>query len=865
MKIYDKNNIELYDIAVGDSSVRHRAIMTDDSLTLNFSLPESIVIPKYAYTIYEGQRYTLWRPSEFKKHSTREHEYTLVMHGWREYLKFVKFKDMSAKPYRLKFVLRAKPITFLAALVACLNEKDPAGDWMVGDCLDAPGKTISFNHEFCFDVLGRLAMEWETEFELEGKKIHLRKVEKFKDTPLALSYGKGNGFLPGVGRYNEGDKQPIGLLFVQGGERNIDYSTYGSPSLLLPKSAELVYEGKVYSTDEHGMSIARVGNNNEAEDSFDASDIYPSRQGTISEVIVVDSDKHFYDIKDASIPESLNYRNCRIAGEKATIKFESGPLSLFEEFDIEQTDNELTGYIHAERRFKIVPVERDGMIVPGGAFVPQVGDKYAIFNISLPDAYVADNATQTGASWDMFRESVRYFAENENDRFNFTGELDGIWSKNKWLEIGGKILPGGYVDFSDPQFQPDGVPIRIVAIKDYVNKPHKPVITLSNAPIAASFSSGLGKLEADEVVTEGKRKEVVQYSKRQWRDARETMSMLEESLLKFSTGINPMTVRTMQLVAGDESLQFRFVNNKTAPTQVAHSVTFDSNKQLTASAGIIQHMTLGIEKISPSHKASEYKYWDMAKYISPPLNENRAYYLYAKCSQASQSGTFLLSESAIDIEGVAGFYHLLMGVINSEVGNNRSIGMLYGFSEITPARITTSVLSSPDGEMYIDLLNKVIKGSIRFASGSKEHDLSDWAHDTETAIQDAETAIQEAVEKIPLPIWKVEAVNIIPNAPNAIFRRDKDEALHQLTLRAKFTRDGVDVTDIMNRSGLRLYEFERRNMWGEDDNGVLDSAWNLANKGRTQVTLTHEDIVFIGNINMVFYDQLLEQEYQLLK
>lgn len=156
-------------------------------------------------------------------------------------------------------------------------------------------------------------------------------------------------------------------------------------------------------------------------------------------------------------------------------------------------------------------------------------------------------------------------------------------------------------------------------------------------------------------------------------------------------------------------------------------------------------------------------------------------------------------------------------------------------------------------------------GKVSFKNAGKDYDLSDWAHETETAIQEAETTIQEAVEKIAPPVWVVQAVNIIPNAPTAIFRRGKEEELHQLTLVAKFTRDGIDVTDIMNQSGLRLYEFERRNMWGEDDNGNSDSAWNLANKGRTQVTLTHEDIVFIGNINMRFNDELLETEYQKLK
>lgn len=316
MKIYNSQGVEIYDIAVDDSSVRYRAIMTDDSLTLNFAHTAAVTIPRLSYVNFEGQRYTLWRPSEFKKLSTRNFEYTLVLHGWREYLKFVKYKDMSAKPYRLKFSLTAKPLAFLQNLVATLNHHDAAGGWVAGDCIDAPEKTLSFNHEFCIDALGRFAQEWQTEFEFEGKKIHLRKVEKFKSDPLPLSYGKGNGFLPGVGRYNEGDKQPIGRLFVQGGERNIDFSTYNSKSLLLPKSATLVVDGKTYRTDADGMFITRDGNTNTAEDSYDASEIYPRRVGTVSEVVVVDSEKHFYDIKDSSIPEALNYRDCRIAGKR---------------------------------------------------------------------------------------------------------------------------------------------------------------------------------------------------------------------------------------------------------------------------------------------------------------------------------------------------------------------------------------------------------------------------------------------------------------------------------------------------------------------------------------------------------------------
>ena len=49
----------------------------------------------------------------------------------------------------------------------------------------------------------------------------------------------------------------------------------------------------------------------------------------------------------------------------------------------------------------------------------------------------------------------------EEESFAFTGELDGIWAKSQWLEIGGRLVPGGYILFDDPQFQPEGVRIRI--------------------------------------------------------------------------------------------------------------------------------------------------------------------------------------------------------------------------------------------------------------------------------------------------------------------------------------------------------------------------------------------------------------------
>lgn len=743
MKIKSPQNIELYDIQVDDRSVRYRSIMNDDSLTLHFSQPGTVTVPLGSYVDFEGQRYTLFYPENFKKHNTRNFEYTLVLHGNRELLKRYKFKDTAAIPYRLKFPLTAKPVDFITRIVQNMNLHDSG--WTVGTCIDAPDKLISFNHESCFDVLGRLAQEFNTEWEIVDKTIHLQKVEKFKANPLPLSYGMGNGFKSGTGRANDGDKIPIGRLYVQGGERNIDFSTYGSLTLLLPKSSSLVHNGKTYTTDAHGMSITRTGNTNVGEDSFDGSDIYPKRVGTVSQVIAVDAAKNLYDIKDSSIPLALNYRDCRIAGEKATIVFQSGILAG-REFDLEQTENDLTGYVHAERRFKIVPQEQDGMIMPGGAYIPAVGDKYAVFNIRLPEAYIRNDSGQSGASWDLFREAVKYFAENETQKFSFTGSLDGVWAKSRWLTIGGKIVPGGHVLFSDPQFLPAGEVIRIISVKDYVNSPHKPEITLSNAPVSGSFASGLAKLEADEVLIDKNRKEVIRYAQRQWRDTKETQEMLEQSMLNFSGSVNPLSIETMQLIAGDESLQFRFVNSKTNPVRINHTVSFNaSTKVLNAPAGIIQHMTLGITEMSTKNRAKTYKFWDVTGYTSPPLTDaQKAFYLYLKCSKTTTSGTFVLSETAVAMEGVSGYYHFLVGILNSEQSGDRSFAPVYGYTEILPGRVTTDKIISQDGLTYFDLLNGIISGKITFTSGSSGlANLSEWAA-AEQSIQDAQNSADTA-------------------------------------------------------------------------------------------------------------------------
>lgn len=741
------NNTTL-DVQESDSSYRYRSLMSKPQLVLKFSLSEFVEIPVGAWCEYQGVKYKLGSPENIKKNGTRNIEYTLTLGTLEDNMSLYKMRNPVDK--RLKWSMCAKPHELVEAIVWNLNQRDGAGVWKVGECLDAAEQTVEFNHTYVDAALQDVANKFETEWEINDYTISLHKVEYFKDDPLPLAYGKGNGFEPGVGRTTQSDELPIKRLYVQGGDRNIDRSKYGSAELLLPKSQTLVYEGRIYQSDAEGYSIERIDKVSDAvkEDSLDCSEIYPSRVGTVSAVECIDAGKNFYDIIDNSIPAELNFNDYVIEGETATIIFQKGMLAG----DDKQFEFK---YNHSERRFELVPQEIDGVTMPNETFSPAVGDTYAIFGIMLPDSYICNNTDKTGASWDMFREAARKLYENEDQKFTFTGTLQGLWAKKNWLRVGGRLKVGGYVLFTDEQFAPDGIPIRITGIKEFLTSPYAPVLEISNSVSGKSVSSQLREICQNEVATDNSIRNAVSYTKRRFRDVKETMAMLEDSMLdNFTNSINPLTVQTMMMLVGDESLQFRFVASKTDLTAVGDGITYDNTaKQLHIPHGFIQHMTLGIGTISSSHADSEYKVWEMNEYLSPYLdNGAKKYYLYAKVSRTDTTvkGDFLLSDRAIKMTDVAGYYHLLVGILNSEYDGERSYVSLYGFSEILPGRITTDKIVSSDGKTYFDLLLGEIGGNIKFiASDGSLKDVADLERTDldylKEAFKDATTEIDGGV------------------------------------------------------------------------------------------------------------------------
>jgi hypothetical protein len=711
-------NTNRLDILPTDESYRYRSIMGEHTLTLYFSLPTYTDIPTGAWCEFQGERYTLNQPAKVVKHNTHHFEYTLTMDSEGANLRNYKLRNPNDKT--LKFPFTASPRYHIQILVDCLNMIDSG--WQVGTTIEASEKLVSYNHNNCLEALDMIAKAFETEYEIIGKTIHLRKVEYFKNNPLPLQYGKGKGFKTGVSRTTEQSR--ITRLYVQGGDRNIDRSKYGNKELLLPKSQEYVYEGVTFVSDDKGLSIAIKNAQNNGfvnEQSLDLSHIYPKRKGRVSAVFEVDKPKHFYDFTDTSIPQALNFSDLQIKGEKMVIYFESGMLSG-REFGISRYEHS-SGYNHSTRRFEIVPKEEDGITMPNDIFKPAIGDEYSVYNMQMPNAYISDNATKSGASWEMMKEACKYLYENRADMFTFTGDLDGIWAKKNWANVGGRLKMGAYINFSDTEFQRTPVAIRIVGLKEYVNNPYSPQIELSNKIQGQSFATEIRKLQNQEVYFGELNKRTLSETKRSWRNALETIKQVEEAFPEYTKSIIPVTVQTMMALVGNKSGQFAFVANKTNPIAVPHTLYFDrNNRQINAGSGWIKHYALGTTDIKPNYSATDYKYWYAPAFVSGRLDDKaKTYYLYIKASKVVETAEFVLSETKIDIEQESGYYHFLYATVNSEYNGERGIAQLNGFTEITGGQIKTDKITSGNGQQYIELLpNEIrIKANLQITDGNK--------------------------------------------------------------------------------------------------------------------------------------------------
>lgn len=762
-----EGELQSLDIITGDESVREMEVMGTHTLTLYFALPMFVEVPIGAYCTFEGRKYELLTPQRFAKYGNRKWEYTLTMSAPDGLLALWKVRNPADGS--LEFPYTATPTQHIELLVTILNshKKEGSATWRVGKCVDAPEKLINYNHTQLSDALSELATLFETEYEITTENdggvdyniLHLCKVEYFKDSPIALSYGREGGFLPNLRRENS-DKLAVERLFVQGTEENISSAHYkplggevGSRRLLLPLAQEFGFDGEFFSDDTNydsvrgklfrssgdGQSITfsdkedTVGN----EDSLDCTDIIPAKEIVVVDVEVekaINGDGKEYNEYNLilAISQSEDYRNYQVDGEVAYIVFQSGKLSG-REFDIHtRTDDALdieqvydnTGAFIGWR-FKLVAEEQDGYLMPSDVWEPAIGDKVKVFGVQLPESAICDNENRSGASWDMMREAIRVMWERNMGDTYYEGEISTSWVARNWQAIGAKVRIGGYVRFTDPAFEKEGALIRITSVKTYINNSHAPQITLSNEVVRSSVKTTIEQIKGEEVTVDNVQKKAKDYTKRRFRDAKESQALLEKALSgEFSETLSPIAVNTMQAIVGSTTLQYTFVASLSDMTPQSYTPKI-ANETIELPSAYIKHETLGIEEVKPERDYTEYLRWEITGDTLAFEDGDIAYYLYIRASQTSQDANFVLSAEAIALDAEGGYYHFLLATIGKLIEGVRSYQAWNGFTEITPAAIRANRFVSTDGLQFIDFEKKEFRVGdsdkfVRYENGELE-------------------------------------------------------------------------------------------------------------------------------------------------
>lgn len=638
-------------------------------------------------------------------------------------------------------------------------------------------KEYSVSSGNCLDALSQVYELWknvgwihsyDSSTNTDVITIGRANVRDEENTSDVFAYGKGNG-LTSIKKAAANDGEFATRLYVYGSERNIPPRYYNSKDIVdkdsvdirnlmiplerwgktdgLPDARKAYLQADAAIVAKYGLIPRTV-----YFDGNERDEIYPSIEGLtkkeVRQAMLEEGkgdDLYLPGDEDTRIDEVLysttpgDYGN--IANADGTVRTDTLDTTFTLEinnigFDISKqaalaNESEATISMKsgkcAGREFAVKKSKWDGgtwvltmerqfddslnMLFPNQDYMISEGDRFVLLNIAMPQYYISINARR------LFSEAERLLADYTRVSAYYEPGINPIRMK----ESGKPLHAGMYMQVHDEDIietdnNTDYVLIDTLSIDEAAELPQYKVTLREEKRSARTFTALEGMIEDAKEATKEDVRQVRQFAERRFRSAQETLTMLQSAFRNFSEGINPVTVQTMGLLVGDESLQFRFAT----PIGLSYD---DATKTLVVSRqSRLVHMTLGIDSITaPSARSySDYMKWSMPAWNSGVLDDaEKSYYLYARVPDGGTSGEYLLSETSIDMRAEEGYYHLLIGILNTEYAGTREFVTLYGFTEVLPGRITTDVIRSADGSCYFDLENNEIGGVINFKAGSK--------------------------------------------------------------------------------------------------------------------------------------------------
>lgn len=671
MKIY-RNNTIIAEVFLKDSTYGLDDTSGANLLKVYFDVLDPIEFEINDYVDVDGERYKIRHSENVKKEAiSLGHSYSITFYSSRYDLEDVTF-FLHGVPERkknlAKYTGNAREI--LNLIVQNMNREDSG--WTVGECIETTRETFDFTDMQCSDVVSTVIKQYETEYHVRNKTISFGE-KRFPANGLTLGYGEGMG-LTEIEVLALEEKPPFTVLYPYGSDENLG-TDYGSDYLLLP--------GKQMSIEKNVDKYGRKGRSKQF------NHIFPKGEFTVTEKI------DDFTLKASGIDFDLAAQV--LDGVEAIVTFQDGGLAGYDLAIVDKSWNNST------KQFKLKQNTQENALKVPGDISFEVGNKFILTKIKMPQSY-RDKASQQ-----LLKEAQAYLDKGCEKRVQLRTRCDNNMFRNSNLYIqSGQMI---HIIYDKLKLDRE---IRCIGVKRYLEndeQPYRYELTLSDFTSTNDFKNFVDEVKRypDEIKqSEARSKE---YAERNYRDVIELQEkMYDPEGDFFQEAIKPLSVQALQLVSAAPSLQFKFLNSSGSfftPTFLYNK----TNNTFEAGAGKLVHMTIGLDTIKPAsaRKLSDYKSWEIQSFTSRALSPNQWYYLYARCNKSNTSGTYVLSETPIDIDAQAGYYHFWVGFLNSQYNEDRSFRTVFGYTEIVGGNVTTDNIISSNGKTYIKLLENIIR------------------------------------------------------------------------------------------------------------------------------------------------------------
>lgn len=664
------------------------ALLSDDLVSLTVVSAEPLNFDFGDVITIFGKPYKLNQLPEPTKEGERKYTYEVTLEGTQYDLIDVIYKlPEGCYGEQLYGDLEAH----LNALIWNLNRIYP-GKWILGTFPEnTPFKNLNATGKNCLQVLQEYCEQYGVEFGIvintAAGTYTLNIVEKVGVTqPFTLQYGRGRGLYK-LQRKNINNAGITTRLYAYGGSTNLG-SNYGHNKLCLPGTTRLTsYVESVTGRARYGIK--------ENEKTFD--DIKPERLGEVTSLganVLSFADSSMFDLNERE--QDGTTTKYLIEGATAKVTFQTGNLAGYS-FDVRKYDH--TTHMFVINKF----TDENGTVFPSetsAAFQIAVRDKYIIEDINLPQQYITDAEAR------LLEQATKELEKVEQPQVSYALELDAqFFAKTFGQEVSAEVLHvGDFIRIVDEGVGVDKE-VRITRIERNLLKEHSYSITLADTVQKSNAVRVINEIKDinDVINLNGLADPAV--ARRRWQTAQELLSMVfDPDGDYFSEKIKPLSIETAMLAVGAKSQQF-----------VLKNITFEPNYNssyiyLRISEGTLEHYAISEEGVVA---------WSITGELLT-LDTSSAYYIYARCSKANNTGTWFITKTQYKVEDVAGYYMFLIGTVSSPqtipgtLEAVRSVSLTYGFSTVNGRHIKTGRIESTAGTCYFDLDNNQIGGVLQF-------------------------------------------------------------------------------------------------------------------------------------------------------